>query len=326
MKLFYLRLAALLVFTSITMSSADSHANEDPRLRIVPYDSNRVVRVHVRPHFAVHIVLSPSEQIVAAGTGLSSHCDDPMAGWCVVAKKGTSDIYINAHESAEQTNLFVKTTRRNYSFDLQKLAWARSRVTKENYRVVFTYPEEQRFELEKETVAKEKIARELEKQRKLMTPLAKVSAPLNWNYTKQALPGSDEIVPTKMYDDGRFTYITFNSREFPAVYKVSDNDRESLIQSHVEDGNVMVVHQVAKRFILRAGDSVVGLWNETYDSRSTPLTNGVTVPGVVRRLLMDSAESPGSGLQQSPLPSREPESISPVVSVDAESQQTEELK
>lgn len=284
------RFGALLALWLVVTASL-SQAAEDQRVRLVSYDAKKVVPILVKPRFAVHVSFSPSEEIVAAGTGLSSQCDDPAAGWCVVAVKGTSDLYVNAHENAERTNLFVKTNKRNYSFDLRTLGGRNQRKQEGFYRVEFSYPDDIRLEQEQISIARQKLSQESEKQRLLAMPLTKAIEPINWNYTQQTLPGSDEIVPTKMYDDGRFTYITFNSREFPSIFKVSDNDGESLVQYHVEEGNVMVVHQVAKRFVLRAGEAVVGLWNETYDSRSSPVSSGVTIPGVVRRLIRNGVEA-----------------------------------
>ncbi|CAJ0809389.1 hypothetical protein LMG19083_04921 [Ralstonia psammae] len=255
---------------------------EDARLRTVTYDSARVVPINVQVGFAVQIVLGADEHIEAAGSGLNSHCEDSAATWCVVARKGEHNIYINAHAGAAPTNLFVQTDRRNYSFDLNLLSDGRAAQVKRVYRVAFAYPDEAVARQQAQASAREaalRIAREEStlKARQDAAPVAR-----NWNYTMQALPGGDAIQPTAMFDDGRFTYLKFpNNREIPSVYMVSEDGSESLLQWHVERG-MLVVHRVAKRFVLRDGNAVVGLWNEAYDSDGVPPSGGVTTPGVER--------------------------------------------
>ncbi|WP_206956020.1 TrbG/VirB9 family P-type conjugative transfer protein [Trinickia acidisoli] len=248
-------------------------ADQDSRLRMVPFDDERVVPVYVEEGYAVQIVLGSNEHIEAAGTGADSHCDDPNAAWCVVAHRGDHDVYINAHRGATRTNLFVQTNLHNYSFDLMT-GWSGRHV----YRVQFTYPDE----ILKQAAALRAAQRAQDDRKLLQDRLAQPPAVRNWNYTMQVMPGSDGIAPTMMYDDGRFTYLKFpNNREIPSIYMVSADNSESMVQWHVEN-DVMIVHRVAKRFVLRDGSAVVGLWNEAYDMDGVPPHDGVTVPGVDR--------------------------------------------
>jgi type IV secretion system protein VirB9 len=50
------------------------------------------------------------------------------------------------------------------------------------------------------------------------------------------------------------------------------------------DGDLVVVHELAQRFVLRLGDEVVGLWNDAYDMDGAPPKDGTTVSGVKRVL------------------------------------------
>jgi type IV secretion system protein VirB9 len=50
------------------------------------------------------------------------------------------------------------------------------------------------------------------------------------------------------------------------------------------ENDTIVVHEVAKRFVLRLGDEVVGIWNDAYDMDGVPPSDGTTVYGV-RRVL-----------------------------------------
>jgi len=287
-------LGSSVIFLAFVGSSAAIAADQDARLRTVVFDEGRVVPVNVQEGFAVQIVLGSNEQIEAAGTGADSHCDDAAAKWCVVARRGEHDVYINVHPGATRTNLFVQTDRRNYSFDLNVVPATGAGHSRYVYRVKFTYPDD----IAKQTLALESArlaAQQAERERKLLAErLAQAPVARNWNYTMQVLPGSDGIAPTMMYDDGRFTYLRFpNNREVPSIYMVADDGSESLVQWHV-DSDVMVVHRVAKRFVLRNGAAVVGLWNEAYDMDGVPPHDGVTVPGLKRVINESTGGQQGS--------------------------------
>ena len=58
---------------------------------------------------------------------------------------------------------------------------------------------------------------------------------------------------------------------------------------HME-ADVIVVHEVARRFVLRLGDEVVGLWNDAFDVDGVPPADGTTVTGVKRVLRSDGHE------------------------------------
>lgn len=253
----------------------------DSRLETIAFDDAEVVPVYVQEGFAVQLSLSKNEHIEAAGTGIDSHCEDATALWCVVARTGDHDVYVNMHAGAVTTNLFVKTDQRNYSFDLIPLANGLSAHRRRTYRIQFRYPDE----IAKRRDAALKVLDEKRDEKLLDDRLQSPPVVRNWNYTMQALPGGENIEPTQMYDDGLFTYLRFpNNREFPSIYMVSEDGSESVVQWHV-DSDVMVVHRVARRFVLRDGAAVVGLWNEAYDPDGVAPVNGVTVPGVVRSVI-----------------------------------------
>lgn len=281
-----------LSFVGLTAMQMSPAIAQDARLRKITYDADQVVPIYTQTGYAVHVVLGSKERIIDAGSGESSDCEDVESTWCIVAKKGDSDIYLKPQKGAHNTNLFVKTDKRNYSFDLIVLSEKARNTEKRMYRVAFVYPEE-RVAKSLETIASFKPDPVVV----LNTKLAQPNMPVNWNYTMQVMPASSEIVPTMMYDDGRFTYLKFpNNREFPAIYNVADDGTESLLQFHVDHNDVMVVHRVAKRFVLRLGKAVVGLWNEAYDPDGLPPQDGVTVKGVRRLVKPQIQSSAASGL------------------------------
>ena len=107
---------------------------------------------------------------------------------------------------------------------------------------------------------------------------------MNTRYSLAEGRGSEEIVPTLVFDDGRFTYLRFpGNREVPAVFHVRSDGSETLVNARMED-DLLVVDRVSRRLMLRAGASVVGLWNEAFDLEGAPPGEGTTVPGVQRML------------------------------------------
>ena len=85
-------------------------------------------------------------------------------------------------------------------------------------------------------------------------------------------------------DDRRFTYLRIpNNRRMPAIFRVADDGTESVVDKHVE-GDVIVVHEIGKRFALRLAEEVVGIWNDAYDMDGVPPHDGTTVNGVKRVL------------------------------------------
>lgn len=83
---------------------------------------------------------------------------------------------------------------------------------------------------------------------------------MNFNYT---IAGeSVDIVPTKVYDDGRKTYFQFpnNNLIIPIIYRVDGLGREMMVRYAIE-GNFVVVDGVEKQFSLRLADSLLCIFN-----------------------------------------------------------------
>ena len=119
--------------------------------------------------------------------------------------------------------------------------------------------------------------------------------PVNSNYSIAVGKASDDIVPTLVFDDGRFTYLRFpNNREVPAVFHVLADGAETLVNVRME-GDLLVVDRVSRRLMLRAGSAVVGIWNEAFDLDGAPATGATTVTGVERTLKATAPAAPASG-------------------------------
>jgi type IV secretion system protein VirB9 len=119
----------------------------------------------------------------------------------------------------------------------------------------------------------------------------------NTKYTMQVLKGADDIAPSLVFDDGRFTYFRFsNNREIPTIFFISPTGEENRINFDME-GDLAVVQRMGRRFVLRLGNAVVGVWNEAFDAAGVPTVAGTTVDGVERGIRVDltgSESRPGS--------------------------------
>jgi type IV secretion system protein VirB9 len=241
--------------------------SSDSRVREVPYRQDEVVRIDAQRGFATHIALDSHEQILIVAPG-------DRDGWQVVANKGDHDVYLKPQLAAHDTNLEIRTDRRSYSFDLIVLPLkTRFGSGREMYRVTFTYPDD--VEAKTQLDAQQAV---------LDARLAQASVVRNAQYSMQVMPHSEDIAPSAAWDNGRFTYIRIpNNRRIPAIFRVAEDDTESVVDEHME-GDLMVVHEVAQRFVLRLGDEVVGLWNDAYDMDGVPPSDGTTVSGVKRVL------------------------------------------
>ncbi len=112
--------------------------------------------------------------------------------------------------------------------------------------------------------------------------LAAAPTVVNSNYSIAEGVGSHDIVPSLVFDDGRFTYLRFaNNREVPAVFHVQGDGSEALVNLRME-GDLLVVDRISRQLMLRAGSAVVGVWNEAFDPDGLAPKDGTTVSGVAR--------------------------------------------
>jgi len=241
--------------------------SDDSRVRQIVYAPDAVVRIQAQRGFATHIALDPHEQIQVVAPG-------DRDGWQVVANRGDHDVYLKPQLAAHDSNLEIRTDKRSYSFDLVVLpVKAKFDTGDEMYRVTFAYPDEVK------ALAHAKTDAEIVARRLGQPPVVR-----NTRYSMQVMPHSDDIAPTAAWDDGRFTYIRIpNNRRIPAIFRAAEDGTESVIDRHMEDDTI-VVHEVAKRFVLRLGDEVVGIWDDAYDMDGVPPHDGTTVMGVKRVL------------------------------------------
>lgn len=272
----------------------------DPRLREVVYDPQAIVTVPVRRGVVTHLVLGIDEAITELGSGLGADCSKPEAAWCIAAQPGGRNIFVKPKSTAgAPNNLAVVTDRRTHAFRLVVLPEGDTRPAV--YRLVVRAPVPRPA-----SVVAARPAGPALRPAPVMPELPLPPAPsaqelvverlksgpqlLNSEYSVAEGSASADIVPTLVFDDGRFTYLRFpGNREVPAVFQVLGDGSEAVVNVRMED-DLLVVDRVARRLMLRSGSAVVGVWNEAFDIDGVPPLDATTVPGVQRTVRAQAAE------------------------------------
>jgi type IV secretion system protein VirB9 len=280
-------------------------APPDPRLREIAYDPNAVVSVPVQRGVVTLIVLDADESIQEMATGLGADCSKPDAVWCISAQPGGRTLFIKPKGQATDSNtLAVVTTRRQHAFKLNLVTGEGGRSPV--YRLHMKAPKAPEASgSATPTQSPAPIANtvtENDSPQEPPTPDAVVatrlrSKPLvvNSDYTLAEGRHSTDIVPSLVFDDGRFTYFRFpGNREVPAVFDVLADGTETLVNSRMED-DLLVADRVSQRLVLRSGSAVVGIWNESFDPEGAVPESGTTVPGITRSITWPPTRLPMSG-------------------------------
>jgi len=160
-------------------------------------------------------------------------------------------------EENSETNMTVLTNKRVYHFELVAKE-AKGLEDKDLIFVVkFSYPDD-----------KDKNLVEFAKSPPSDEPDMRDLSNYNFNYQ---YTGDKSIAPSKVFDDGLFTYFQFNAKnsEVPAIYSVDSEGFESLVNYRITE-TYMIVEKVAPQYSLRNGSDIVCVYNmQTYTNGKT---------------------------------------------------------
>ena len=268
----------LLIGLCIALSLLTGQASAAPikfqRIMVLDYDEDaqdKSIPILTKRGFVTQIDFGKGEAIESlGGTSQAAALTGDADGWIVVGRKGDRHVYLKPKSEAHPSNLLVVTNRYNYAFELRILPDdARSDGV---WRLSFRYPNDG---LSSAEVRANQVA----------FALGSPTEKRNLKYRIELIRGNGDIMPKKVWDDGRFTYIAMgNNREIPAAFKVDGNDGESTVNLHSE-GQLLVIHEVARRFLLRLDKQEVGIWNEAFDPDGMSSPTGTTSDHVVREVV-----------------------------------------
>jgi type IV secretion system protein VirB9 len=225
-------IVALVATAMVHGSQATAEEAPDPRLRVVDYRPTLVVPLTVFVGYHVHLEFAPDEFFVNLGAGDTSSLDVGAEG---------NHLLLKPKQATAGTNLTILTNRRAYFVDYRALA-RQPHADEAVYSIVFRYPDSRPIA---GAAPRDSTA--------VDTRLAAPGPPLNQDYW---FCGSASLRPIAAADDGLQLRLTFAPHAaLPAVFAAEPDGQEILVNTHVED-DMVVVHRLAKRFVLRRGREV----------------------------------------------------------------------
>ena len=245
----------------------------DKRIVYTNFNKDDVFQISAKNGYTTVIQFAEDERILDMASGFSSGWDiQDRRNFVFIKPKSyesnfaidelgetvNKKMIIDPNPNDWKTNLIVLTNKREYVFNLDL-------NTDKNSYFKFTFKYQQE-ELNKKQ-QQEKLKKEIIQKDEIREELNKTAIPRNWDYYMNQNKYSENISPTFAYDDGQFTYLGFNSiKDIPSVF-LYENDKESILNTHIKkDGNydVLVIQKTAKQIVLRSGKRIVGILNKSF--------------------------------------------------------------
>ena len=229
----------------------------DRRIRVVAYAADEVYRLKGYVGFQIDLEFEDGESFVGLGAGdLES---------ITFASQG-NHLFLKPHTAGVDTNITVLTSRRTYHFDYSvSERRPESMAGDVVYVLRFAYPRS----------AAEHAVDAVERQ------LAN-AAGSRWHNLRYSYRGSPGLKPISAWDDGVETRLRFASQqELPAIFVGNDDGTESLLNFHIDNGEV-VAQRVARHFIVRRGRLQGCILNEGFTGSGERLQSGTVAPSVER--------------------------------------------
>jgi type IV secretion system protein VirB9 len=235
----------------------------DSRIRAAVYDSEQVYRVRGYVGYQIDFEFESGETFVGLGAG-------DMEGLSYFGED--NHLFLKPKAAKVATNLTVLTNRRHYQIDYSAVPRHPGRDDQDAiFAVRFTYP------VSPSQTAAGQAAKRIE------TALEDASAkrPQNIDYW---YCGSPALRPVGASDDGVHTRLRFAANaDLPAVFVRNADGSESLLNFSMDAGDV-IVHRVARQFILRRGRLAGCVVNQGFSGGGLRLESGTVAPEVERQV------------------------------------------
>ncbi|PKA42359.1 P-type conjugative transfer protein VirB9 (plasmid) [Rhizobium sullae] len=275
MKQIFLIASVLSLGLSLTAGALEipRGASQDSRIRFVDYQPYNITRIVGTLRSSIQVEFAADEEIAHVALGNSVAWEVAPAG---------NMLFLKPREHQPVTNISVVTTRRNGSTRSYQMELTVRDGTVEvgqntYFYVKYRYPADEAERRRQEAALRAQAAEAGRADRVLA--LHEAYGPRNWRYSAQ---GSVSLEPQAVYDNGRLTTFAFaGNQEMPAIYLENSDGTESLVPKSV-DGNLVLVHAVSRKFILRRGGDVLCIFNEAYDRVGIKPETNTTSPYVER--------------------------------------------
>lgn len=248
-------------------------AQQDNRVRFVNYQPYNITRVVGSLRSSVQVEFAADEEIAHVALGNTVAWEVAPAG---------NILFLKPREKQPITNISIITTKRdgsNRSYQLELTVRDGTVEAGQNtyFYVKFRYPgdEAEARRRRAQSRAQEAQARAADD----VLALHEAYGPRNWQYSAQ---GSKALEPQSVYDNGKVTTFAFvGNQDMPAIYIENADGSESLVPKSV-DGNLVMVHAISAKFILRSGKDVLCVFNEAYNRVGINPETSTTSPSVER--------------------------------------------
>lgn len=248
-------------------------ASQDSRVRFVSYQPYNITRIIGSLRSSVQVEFAREEEIAHVALGNSVAWEVAPAG---------NILFLKPRENQPVTNISVVTTRRDgstRSYQMELKVREGSVEVGENtyFYVKFRYPQEEAEQRRQQAAAQARAVQA--KDADDVLSLHEAYGPRNWRYSAQ---GAEALEPQSVYDNGKITTFSFaGNQEMPAIYMENSDGSETLVPKTV-DGNLVMVHALSRKFILRRGKDVLCVFNEAYDRIGINPATNTTSPSVER--------------------------------------------
>ena len=203
---------------------------QDHRLVAHFYQAEEVVRIAGKVGVQATIAFGEDEHIENVAIGDS-------ARWQVTPNKRANMLFIKPQSPRARTNMTVVTDRRSYFFDLVAAPYQRPL-----YALRFTYPAAPKAEVPPATPAGAET--------QLSAKVAADPAGLNFGWAKS---GKASLLPSRVFDDGVATFVSWPERTSVPAILVSDGAGGEGPVNYAVRGDVVVIDGVPETIILRMG-------------------------------------------------------------------------
>ncbi len=255
--------AIILFYTATSVASVQipTPSASDPRIKTYVYAPDTVYSYKGFYRYQSSIELEYGEEIQQVAIGDST-------GWQITP--AGHRLFLKPTDEDATTNMTIYTDKRIYFFELYAGEANNIRDTNLSFVARFVYPSSDGNQgaIRRYTNEQKDEASKLNKIGDFMSagdnngidPLENADF-YNFNYT---ISGSTLISPLKIFDDGEFTYLQFNTvnADIPAIFQVDKAGDESLVNYRIS-GDYVVIERVSSQFTLRLGEYVTCIFNES---------------------------------------------------------------
>jgi virB9 len=270
-------------------------------IRYIDYHPDRVPSIVTAPGIASEIIFEDDETIEYYTFGFSNAWSSSQAMDHIL-------VFQSQNEQPE-TNLLVHTNKRNYVFTIVsgKKDWE---VNPDRSGAVYSL----RIRYHD---SKSKAAQKAKDEQQVLRNRDLSANYIYHNYDYRATDHATDIIPTRAWDNGTLTFMTFpQGAKRGVVYELQADGKAALLNQHTEKNGLLVIHGVYPSLIIRLGDEAVEIrrnniggrrenytktnvastWRTTSGNAPTEFDfSGTPVKGLERAKIFSEPSPPKSG-------------------------------